>query len=97
NSGGPLVAIGPRIRYFGSLMFSGMATARDTCALGEPASAVGPFEVAERLKAEAERQLFIVPGEATPIAREIERLGVAVNAPQIQALGAMAAADALRE
>jgi len=56
-----------------------------------------PRQLADALKAEAERQNFIVPRRAMPIAATIERLGALVGDPGITALGALAAADALRD
>jgi CHAT domain-containing protein len=53
--------------------------------------------VAEILKGEAERQLFIVPRRSIPLAAAIARLGTLAEQPALEALGAMTAADALRE
>src|SRR5260370_320088 len=70
------------------------------------ATALGPETGAGRdppstsivtLKAEAERHNFIVPRRAMPIAAAIERIGALVAERGITALGAMTAADALRE
>ncbi len=56
-----------------------------------------PRQLADALKAEAERQTFIVPRRALPIATRIEQLGVLVADPGIIALGALARADSLRD
>lgn len=56
-----------------------------------------PRHVADLLKTEAERQNFIVPRRAMPIAAAIEQLGALVDDAGITALGAMTAADGLRE
>jgi CHAT domain-containing protein len=56
-----------------------------------------PRQLADALKAEAERHNFIVPRRAMPVAAAIERIGAIVDDPGIAALGAMTAADALRE
>ncbi|HEX8966608.1 MAG TPA: hypothetical protein VF937_01925, partial [Chloroflexota bacterium] len=61
------------------------------------ARAADPHPIAEVLKAEADRQLFIVPRRSMPIAAAIERLGSLSHRPALEALGAMTAADALRE
>jgi CHAT domain-containing protein/tetratricopeptide (TPR) repeat protein len=65
---------------------------RATVERGEPL-----LRFADALKAEAERQNFIVPRRAMPIAAAIERLGTLGDEPGLTALGAMTAADALRE
>jgi CHAT domain-containing protein/tetratricopeptide (TPR) repeat protein len=54
-------------------------------------------QVAETLKVEADRQLFILPRRCLPLAHAIELIGAGADRPAIQALGAMTAADALRE
>jgi tetratricopeptide (TPR) repeat protein len=61
------------------------------------AAGADPRQLADALKAEAERQNFIVPRRALPIAARIERLGDLVHDPGISALGALARADALRD
>ena len=48
------------------------------------------------MKAEADRQLFIVPRRVVGIASEIEQLGRSSRQPALEALGAMTAADGLR-
>jgi CHAT domain-containing protein len=63
----------------------------------EQAAAEAPRHVAELLKAEAERQNFIVPSRSMPIARAIETIGDLAHQPSLAGLGAMTAADALRE
>src|SRR5207302_5591573 len=63
----------------------------------ERAAIEAPRQVAELLKAEAERQNFIVPGRSMPIARAIETIGGLAHQPGLAGLGAMTAADALRE
>ncbi len=61
------------------------------------AAGADPRQLADALKAEAERQNFIVPRRAMPIAARIERLGALVADPAISALGALARADSLRD
>src|SRR6266851_5759350 len=61
------------------------------------AAGADPRQLADALKAEAERQNFIVPGRAMPIAARIEELGKRVADPRITALGALARADSLRD
>ena len=61
------------------------------------AAGADPRQLADALKAEAERQNFIVPRRAMPIAARIERLGDLVHDPGITALGALARADSLRD
>src|SRR5438876_9527443 len=61
------------------------------------AAGADPRQLADALKAEAERQNFIVPRRALPIAARIERLGVLVADPGITALGALARADSSRD
>jgi CHAT domain-containing protein/tetratricopeptide (TPR) repeat protein len=61
------------------------------------ARSTAPQAVAERLKAEADRQLFILPRLCLPLADAIQRIGTFSEQPSIEALGAMTAADALRE
>ncbi len=61
------------------------------------AAGADPRQLADALKAEAERQNFIVPRRAMPIAARIEELGVLVADPRIAALGALSRADSLRD
>jgi CHAT domain-containing protein/tetratricopeptide (TPR) repeat protein len=61
------------------------------------AAGADPRQLADALKAEAERQNFIVPRRAMPIAARIEELGKRVADPRITALGALARADSLRD
>src|SRR5438874_12224269 len=61
------------------------------------AAGADPRQLADALKAEAERQNFIVPRRAMPIAARIEALGLLVADPRIAALGALARADSLRD
>jgi CHAT domain-containing protein/tetratricopeptide (TPR) repeat protein len=63
----------------------------------ERAATGAPRQVAELLKAEAERQNFIVPRRSMPIANAIETIGTLAKQPSLAGLGAMTAADALRE
>jgi CHAT domain-containing protein/tetratricopeptide (TPR) repeat protein len=63
----------------------------------ERAASEAPRQAAELLKGEAERQNFIVPRRSMPIARAIETIGNLAHQPSLAALGAMTAADALRE
>ena len=56
-----------------------------------------PQVVAELLKTEADRQLFILPRQCLPLADAIQRIGAFSERPSIEGLGAMTAADALRE
>jgi CHAT domain-containing protein/tetratricopeptide (TPR) repeat protein len=61
------------------------------------AAVTDAHRVADILKAEAERHNFIVPGRSMPTASAIEALGMLVDDASLVGLGAMTAADALRE
>ncbi|MBV9327806.1 MAG: CHAT domain-containing protein [Chloroflexi bacterium] len=65
--------------------------------LTQAAARLDAGRVAELLKVEADRQLFIQPRTCVPLAETIERIGVLAEQPALQALGVMTAGDALRE
>ncbi len=69
----------------------------ETRRLLQAAAQHDPQPLAELLKQEADRQLFVVPGRSLPIAETIRQIGVLTEDPSLEALGLMTAADALRE